>query len=404
MDTYKNQPKSFSDYMYILFKWRKFIFINLLVVGIISILIAFLLRKEYRAVATVMIAPESQMNFGGLTSVLGGGKSTMAALGAKAFGVSNISEDILLGIMNSRTALVKVIQEFNLMDYYKIKDQNFDKALKAFQADFSADVNEHGMIEVRIVHKNPKIAADIANYLVRITDSLNIVYNMEQSRSNRLFLEKRYNQNVEDLRKAEEELYKFQKKYGIVAVPEQLEVSVKAAAEIEGMLTKKEIEAYFIKQQFGENSPQYQGVAAELEVLRKKVQELKNSSNLSSQSNVFFAFKQMPEIAIQYLRTYRDVQIQQAILEVVLPMYEQAKVEEQKSIPSLLLIDKATPPQLKYSPKRSIIVLGTLFLALFIMIPFVFVGEKYLLIEQFSNPLQERFASFIIKLKNIYHF
>jgi len=403
MDT-KQQPKSFSDYMYILFKWRKFIFVNLLAVGIISVLIAFLLKKEYRAVATVMIAPENQMNLGGLTSVLRGGKSTMAAMGAKAFGVSNMSEDILLGIMNSRTALMSVIQEYNLLDYYKIKDQNFDKALKAFRGDCSADVNEYGMIEVRIVHKDPKIAADIANYLVRITDSLNIVYNMEQSRSNRLFLEKRYNQNVEDLRKAEEELYKFQKKYGIVAVPEQLEVSVKAAAEIEGMLTKKEIEAYFIKQQFGENSPQYQGVAAELEVLRKKVQELKYSSNLSSQSNVFFAFKQMPEIAIQYLRTYRDVQIQQAILEVVLPMYEQAKVEEQKSIPSLLLIDKATPPQLKYSPKRSIIVLGTLFLALFIMIPFVFVGEKYLLIEQFSNPLQERFASFIIKLKNIYHF
>ncbi len=41
-----------------------------------------------------------------------------------------------------------------------------------------------------------------------------------------------------------------------------------------------------------------------------------------------------------------------------MPMYEQAKVEEQKSIPTIMVIDKAVPPELKYSPKRSVIILG----------------------------------------------
>ena len=59
-----------------------------------------------------------------------------------------------------------------------------------------------------------------------------------------------------------------------------------------------------------------------------------------------------------------------------MPMYEQAKVEEQKSIPTIMVIDKAVPSQIKYSPKKSVIILGTFFLALFIFIPFIFFGEK----------------------------
>jgi uncharacterized protein involved in exopolysaccharide biosynthesis len=55
---------------------------------------------------------------------------------------------------------------------------------------------------------------------------------------------------------------------------------------------------------------------------------------------------------IKYLRFYRDLEIQNKILEVILPMYEQAKVEEQKSIPSILFIDKAVPAEIKYGPKR----------------------------------------------------
>jgi tyrosine-protein kinase Etk/Wzc len=399
----KNQQQnlSMSDYLYILIKWKRFLITNLLIVVAISAAIAFLIIKEYKATATIMIPPESQTGFGGLTSLLGG-KSSIAALGSKMFGTSNTSEDVILGIINSRTELTKVIDEFNLMEYYDIDDGNIDKTLKAFKGDFSTNSNEYGMIEVSVINEDPKVAADMANYFIHLADSLNIIYNTERARNNRIFLEKRYTNNIEDLKKGEENLYKFQKKYGIVAVPQQLEVAVKLAAEIEGMLTKKEIEAYLLKGQFGENSPQYQGVAAEVTLLKKKVQEIKNSSDLGLKSNVLFAFKKMPDIAIQYLRTFREVEIQQSILEIVLPMYEQAKVEEQKSIPSVMVIDKAVPPQLKYSPKRAVIIIGSFLLVLFILIPFVFMSEKAIRRGNFDNPLEEQFALFVRSVKKFY--
>lgn len=395
------KPARFGDYMYILYKWKKFIIINLIIVAILSITYSLLIPLQFKATATVMIPPETQTGFGGLSSLLGG-KSSLAAMGSRMFGLTNASEDVLLGIINSRSALVKVINEFNLVDYYEISDGNMDKVLKAFRNDISADPNEFGMIDFSVINEEPEVCAAIANYMVKLVDSLNIKFNIERARNNRGFIEQRYLQNISDLKKAEDSLYKFQKKYGIVVVPEQLEVTVKAAAEIETQLFKKEVEAYFIEQTYGKNSMQYLGVAAEIDLLKQRVQELKNSKDLSSGSNILYPFKQMPNIAIEYLRVFREVTIQESILEIVLPMYEQAKVEEQKSIPTILLIDQAVPPQLKYSPKRAVIVLGLLFLFSFFLIPTIFWGERVLNRDKTENPLQVKESNFFKKIVKIY--
>ena len=368
MDETRKNERKFGDYIYVLYKWKKFLLINLIIIGALITLIIFLVPNQYKAMAKIMIPPENQSSLGGLTNLLGG-KSSMISLGPNYSGSANTSEDVLVGIINSRTELTAVIKKFNLMQYYDIDDNNMDKALKAFKDDISADPDEYGMIEVSVINKNPNLSAKIANYVVKLVDSLNIKFNVEAAKNNRIFVEKRYLQNVDDLRRADDSLYFFQKKYGIVAVPEQLEVTVKAAAEIEAQLTKKQMEGYFMKQQYGENSPQYNGVLAEINLLKAKVQEMKDSPDLSSTSNILYPFKKMPDIALQYLRTFREVKIQQEIMEIVLPMYEQAKIEEQKSIPTVMVIDRAVPPQLKNSPKRGAIIVGIVFLFLFIFIP-----------------------------------
>ena len=404
MDNTQKKEPQLGDYVYILYKWKKFLLINLLIVGAITSLLVLLMPNQYKATATIMIPPNEQTGLGGLgglTNLLGN-KSSLVSMGSKLFGVTNTSEDVLLGIINSRTALTDIIKKFNLIKYYEISDNNMDKALKAFKDDIISEPNEFGMIDFSVINKNPKVSAQIANYMVALVDSLNIKFNIERAKNNRIFIQKRYEQNVKDLKTAEDSLYKFQKRFGIVAVPEQLEVSVKAAAEIESQLMKKEMEAHFIKQSYGENSPQYQGVLTEINLLKDKVQELKSSANLSSTSNILYPFNEMPDISIQYLRNYRDVEIQQAILEIVMPMYEQAKVEEQKSIPTILKVDKAVSPELKDSPHRTLIVLGVLFLFLFALIPFVFWGEKVVIRKEFTNPLQAKESNFFNRIIKIY--
>jgi len=167
-------------------------------------------------------------------------------------------------------------------------------------------------------------------------------------------------------------------------------------------LIEKELMAELVKKQFGENSPNYPPIKNQVDFLRKKVDEIKNSSKLSSDSNVLLPFKNMPELSIQYLRDYRELEIQQKILEVILPLYEQAKVEEQKSIPTIMVLDKAVPPQIKNGPKRATITIIISLLVLFVLLPIVFRSEKVLMRGVHKNSLEELENKFLNKIRKFY--
>ena len=393
--------KKLSDYIFIFYKWRSLFISTILFFIIIGFLFAFLIPNQYRATARITLPPESGL--GGLASFIGGDNSSIASFGAKLFGLSSSNEDLLLGLLYSRTSLENTIRKFNLTGYYEIKDNNIDKTIKAFRGDISFEPNEYGLIEISVTNKDPKISAEIANYFVKLLDSLNNKLNTTQARNNRSFIGKRYEQNISDLKTAEDSMYRFQKKYGIVAVPEQLETAVKAAAEIEAELTEAELKASLVKNQMGSHSPLYISLKNEAELLRKKVDELKYSNNLSSASNIMFPFKEMPYLSLKYLRYYREIEIQQNILEVLLPLYEQAKVEEQKSIPTILVVDRAEPPQLKDSPKRSFIILLFFFLGLFLLIPLILIGDRVLKEEEKNNTIEKFQYNFFDRIKRIFH-
>lgn len=395
------QVTTFSDYIYILFKWKKFIIITIIFLSLITLGVLFLFPNQYKAKSVIMLPPESNLGISGLTGLLSG-KTSASSAGSKLFGLTSGDQDVLLAILYSRTSLTDAIDKFNLFDYYNISKKNYDKTIKAFSNDVAFEPTEYGMIEISVINKDPKLASDIANYFAKLVDSINIVLNTQSATNNRIFIERRYLKNLADLKKAEDILFNFQKKYGIVAVPEQLEVTVKAAAEIESELMKKEMEEYFIKQLYGENSIQHQGILTEIKMLKNKIQELKSSTDLSSSSNILFPFKEMPNIAIEYLRAFREVKIQESVLEIVMPMYEQSKVEEQKSIPTIMVLDKAVPPQVKYSPKRATITIIVAFLLFFILLPIVFIGEKALTRTVHKNSLELAEFKFYSKLKRIY--
>ncbi|HLX13076.1 MAG TPA: GNVR domain-containing protein, partial [Bacteroidota bacterium] len=81
---------------------------------------------------------------------------------------------------------------------------------------------------------------------------------------------------------------------------------------------------------------------------------------------------QFPGAGLQTIRLYRDVVTQQKILEFLMPLYEQAKINEQKDNPVLVVLDRAVPPEKKTKPQRVLIVLSTAFLSLFAMIALAF--------------------------------
>ncbi|MCK6614487.1 MAG: Wzz/FepE/Etk N-terminal domain-containing protein [Ignavibacteriaceae bacterium] len=393
MELEQSKKPGLIDYLGVMYKWKSLILSIVIFITAVSVVISYLIPEKFKASTVVVVPQGTEMGLGGLTGLLGG-KSSTAALGAKLFGISSSSEDMLLGILNSRTSLVHVVERYNLAEYYEIDDGNTDKILRAFTKDVVFSPNEWGMIEIEVINEDPKLAAEMANYFVVLLDSLNRKINVEQATNNRLFIEKRYLQNVLDLKNAEDSLYIFQKKYGVFAVPEQLEAAVKASAELESQIVKQEIALLLMQEQFGKTSQQAALVEAELKLLKNKVSELKLSDKLSNPSNVFLPFKEVPSLTLQYFRYFREIEIQSKILEVVLPLYEQAKVEEQKSLPTVMVLDPAVPPMLKDSPKRMLIVLFGFFISFFGVAVIVFTNEYFLKTGTASNALEVKMRGF----------
>ena len=390
----------FSDFIYILYKWKKFLIINMVIIILIIAGITLLLPNTYKSTATVMVPPQSTLDLGSITGLISGKSSSTASFGAKLLGLSSTSDDIIYGLLNSRTILSDVIQKFNLESYYKIHIYN--KLLKAFKEDLSFEPTDYGMIDISVINESPEISAEIANYLVKKVDSLNIQINIHQAMENRMFIEKRYLQNVDDLQNAEDSLYFFQKATGVIAIPQQLEVEVKAAAELEAQLVQKQLAVDLLKKKYGVNSPIYSEAISQVNFIKEKINQLKNSQSLSSSSNIFLPFQKIPQLTLNYYKYYREIELQSKIMEVLLPIYEQAKFEEQKSIPTLYVVDKAIPPDLKYGPKRSLIVAGVTLLAFFILIIVIYVGEKSLTAKSLDNPLEEKINRIFNKIKNLY--
>jgi uncharacterized protein involved in exopolysaccharide biosynthesis len=78
---------------------------------------------------------------------------------------------------------------------------------------------------------------------------------------------------------------------------------------------------------------------------------------------VFPPFQKIPEYGVKYVRLYRDIKLQELLLEFILPQYEQARIQEAKDTPTIQVIDEAVLPIRKSKPKRALIVLFSVLFA-----------------------------------------
>ena len=82
-----------------------------------------------------------------------------------------------------------------------------------------------------------------------------------------------------------------------------------------------------------------------------------------------------PNTSLQYLDALRNLKYQEALWEILARQFEMAKLDEAKDYPLIQILDKATPPEKKSKPKRSLIVLLATLVAFFLAVIWAFISE-----------------------------
>lgn len=113
--------------------------------------------------------------------------------------------------------------------------------------------------------------------------------------------------------------------------------------------------------------------------------------------NVFVPFSKMPDLGGEYIRRFREVEIQYKILQFITPLYEQAKVEEKRQTPSVLILDKAGPAERKSKPKISLYTLISFVVSSLLSMIIVFSIEG---INRIKGTDPNRFNGMILLLRS----
>lgn len=362
---------SLIEFLVVLVKYRWFLFLFVFIITAGATTYALLATKWYKASASVLPAEKTDLlgSFGGLSSLV---KAFSPTKGLAALtGTSEV--DRYMAILKSGTMTDDVIQRFNIREEYEMEDAYYEKVVKSFINNLEIDVEDEGNLVVSVYDKDPQKAADIANYMIAKLNEMNTILGVTNAKANREFIEKRYLENVNTIDTLENEMKNFQEKYGVVAVPEQIQATVEAMAGIYAELAQKEVELNVMKRTYGDDSPLTKKAEIGVQELNKKINSLNAGNELSDDGvNLLIPFKKAPGLGYKYIKIYKDLEIQYRILEFVQPMYEQAKVEEVRNTPSVLVLDHAGPPERKARPKGSLYFVISFFASTFFGLLIVF--------------------------------
>jgi tyrosine-protein kinase Etk/Wzc len=393
--TARSQGSVLLDFLAVVTKYRRIVTPFVVLATVVATVITLLVPKWYKATASVFPAEKADL-FGALDGVSSLVKSLSPSRALSSL-TGNTETDKYTAILKSRTVLDSVIQKFDLVHVYDITSYPIEKTTKELLSNVEFVAEPEGNLTITVFDTDPQRAADMANYFVDMLNKTNVELQVQNARGNKLFIEQRYQKNLLDLSVAEDSMKVFQQRYGVIAMPQQTEASIKAGAELTAQLALREVQQGVLRQTQAADHPAVVAARIEIQELRRKLEQMNSGSlNGPGEMNVFVPFRKVPQMGMEYLRRYREVEIQYKILQFITPLYEQAKVEEKRQTPSVVVLDRAVPAERKAKPK--VILWGLIALVGSVLIS-IFVVFFLEMVEKIQRAQPDRLAAVVSTLR-----
>ncbi len=345
---------------------------------VMSLGIAFLIPKQYKATASIM--PPDQQNSGAmLLAALVGRGGGLGALGSVANGLlgGHTTTALFVNLLQSATIREKLIDRFNLQHVYHTHYRYTTVRRLARRTKISDD-KRSGVITIEVEDTDPTRARDLAQAYL---DELNKLVNKTSTsaaRQERIFVEHRLQAVRNDLEQAQLDLSEFSSKNSTIDIKEQTHAMVDAGARLQGELLAAQSGLQALRQIYGDDNIRVKETEARISVLQKELAKLAGSSAplpaitpagdgaspSSDQDELYPSLRQLPRLAVPYADLYRRVKVQETVFELLTQQYEMARIEEAKDTPVVSVIDPPEIPEKKSFPPRLLLIAILTFLSL----------------------------------------
>jgi tyrosine-protein kinase Etk/Wzc len=333
---------SFIDIAIALGEEKKTLFSVPAITTTLALVVSLLMTPIFTA-KTVMMPPQQQQS--GAASALAslGG---LAGLAGAAAGIKS-PDEMYVAFMQSEGLQNAVIKRLNLQERYDEKTLTDTRKELKEKVRISPD-KKSGLITIEADDKDPAFAAQLANIHVEELRNLLGRLAVTDAQQRRMFYEQQIKKAQEELAAAEQSFKQAKEKSGMQVTAVLAESGVRASAELRGQIAAREVQLQAMSRFATAQNPDMQRISSELSAMRGQLARLEQGGGGDAQGS--------PNQQ-QAVKSYRDVKVQEAMLEVLVKQYELARVDEAKEGPLLQQVDVATAPERKSKPKRLIVIL-----------------------------------------------
>lgn len=303
--------------------------------------------KYYRAGAAILQPPERDLRIEVGTS----------GLTDKFVPQLRTNTDLFFSILTSRTMKDGIINRFNLIKEYNVK--NIDRAREFFDKRAEVYLDKQKVIRISVIDTDPVRAADMANYFIEKLDSSIKELAITTAKQDRMFIEKRLEETENEISRIEKQLADIKNHNNLVADKELAQVAQTAGGLMEKLFEKKlELQS---------KSEVLRAESFEIQMLGKDIANIEEalSGLLAAESDL--------------MKILRELKAQEEVYSLLTSNLEEAKINEARDTPVLQVLDSAVVPRAIHSPdiKMLLIIQAAIFGGIGLLI-FFFDLLKYL--------------------------
>lgn len=299
--------------------------------GVTALAVTYLVAPTYTASTSLLPPQLAQSAAISALSSLG----SLAAIGGTGV---RTPADQMLAILQSRTVSERIIDEFKLMPVYESK----------FRIDAVHSLAEHvratigkrdGLIRIEVDDTDARRAADMANrYVVELRRMVDVIA-ITEAQQRRMFFEAQLQKARLRLAGAQRELQSSGYTQG------SLKAEPKAAAEsyarIQAEITASEVRLQALRANLVDTAPEIKTQMASLSALREQ---------LARQEKNVAADVGQPD----FIDKYREFKYQEFLFELYAKQFESARMDESREATLIQVLDPATAPERRSSPRRTL--------------------------------------------------
>ena len=310
--------------------------------ALLAVIVSLLMTPVFTARTLVMPPQQQQSSAASSLASLG----ALSGVASSTIGIKS-PDDMYVSFMTSESFQKKIIDHFNLIDRYHCP----------FVIDCRQSLSQHArtvsdkkssLMSIEVDDVDPVFAANMANTFVEELSTLLGRLAVTEAQQRRLYFENQIKKTQDELSLAETQFRNAQHRSGLQLPTVEAETGVKAIAEMHGQIAAREIQLQALKSYATQENNDVKKLVTELAAMKMHLLKIERGSLDTSNPQ---------SIQQEAIQSYRNMKVQESMLEAFAKQYELAKVDESKEGPLVQVVDPATPPERRSSPKRTQLVL-----------------------------------------------